>query len=410
MPPVRAFIFVCGMILGAFALLSAQNLGFFHVASRAPERPGAPAAAGAEHEAVYAAEEVEPAQVERLRAALEGELKDPQGKNLDPLAVLLEEAMFERSWPKVQAAAESVRARGAEWLAPPVGPPPAPPEDRSLFELGQDYSERQAEVELASRRNRATLVARAKEPRANERLLEVLRMSASEQEQDDAAWLLARSGDERQIAELVRMLGDNAPALRRAAGRALAREGWLAGLKELCQLARTGGTLDVRRDAVQALLGYRSVLAGQVASGVQALVDALRRDESEALRALVAAGLAAADLHHVETYARALTEALERDDSAAVRGAAARSLAAATRRAGPPPNAIRAFEYALRTERAPENRPILLEICRDFGDQDTLSAIDAFAATPEAKAHGDAVAQAREELRARLAAAGAPVR
>ena len=91
---MRGFLFAMGLIAGFFGALAAHNLGWVRL--RKAPAAARPAASSAEPEA-ESADERPAASVEALKAELARDLKDPQSKNLDALAVLLEEAIFERS-------------------------------------------------------------------------------------------------------------------------------------------------------------------------------------------------------------------------------------------------------------------------------------------------------------------------
>jgi len=403
---MRGFIFVCGLILGVFGLLTAQNLGYLRLDRMGdpPPRRAVPAATLEGAGAGESGPEAE-ASVERLRGDLEAQLAEPQGKNLDALAVLLEEAIFDRSWEKVQVAADAVRAHGAEWVAPPVAPPPAPPEERSIFELEKELRRRHEERGFALRRNRATALLRSRDPRAPERLLEILRTSTDALERLDAAWVLARSGDERSIEELTRMLSSTSTELRAAAGQALAREGYLAALRELTTVARRAPESEVRAHSLATLASFSIVQIGESPVATQALVSALREDDIEEVRAAAAAALGEMDIARVPAYVTSLVECLERESSEAVRTAALRSLSRAIGETGPLPVVLRAFERELASERARQNTKEILDFLGHHGDRETLAALEAFAASPQTRGIEPALTRARDELRARLAAA-----
>jgi hypothetical protein len=408
---VRAFLVLCGVIAGIFGLLSAQNLGWVRVRARqAPLWHASGTPGGGDHANADGSEATEASSnVERLKAQLAADLRDAQGKNLDPLAVLLEEAIFDRDWDKVQAVAETIRAHGAEWVAPPIAPAPSGTgsvgaEERPLYDLEREVEDRRAARALQLHRNRATALARTHDPALNERLLDLVR-NGSDEERVDAATLIAHGGDEPSIQELVTMLGGDAHPLRVAAGIALGREGYLSGLKELCSLVRNAPDAGVRTDAADALSRYAGVRSGDAASGVQALADALAKDDAEAVRIAVAADLGRVDLGQVKPLDDALLDVAVNDAAAGVRLEAAKTAVRWSDRYHVLPGLKRALERALAGERAEPVLKVELAWLAEHGDQETLSAFDEFAATPAGSALAPVVSQAREDLKARLAAA-----
>ena len=131
---MRIISFVAGLMLGVFAILIAQNLGFLRGAGR-PGQPRDFAGAGEAGSEAGARAGGGGEGQEAVTARLQAALGDPQGRNLDPLAVALEEAVFERDWAKVQAVAALVRAHGAAWVAPATAPAPlAGGVEKSLFD------------------------------------------------------------------------------------------------------------------------------------------------------------------------------------------------------------------------------------------------------------------------------------
>lgn len=403
LPAVRSLAFLIGLLLGVFALLIVQNLGFLRLHGR-PGQPRPVLLPGEEPSALSASEPrgtADAGLVERLVAAV----GDPQGRNLDPLAVALEEAIFEKDWMKVQAIAHAIRAHGAAWVAPPTTPPPLPGEEKTLYEEVRELRRRQADEQLARRRNAATVFAGRTDPVAVAQLVDVLQHSRDAVERLDAAILIARAGNDAGLRALASALRAPDAAVRDAAARALAEEGYLAGASELASLLRADADLGLRRSAIHGFAHFEAVLRGEPQHpATQAFLETFRKDPAPEVRAAAAERLAEADLENGRVLADALYDALENDDAPEVREAALGSLRAFARAYGPPPGSLDALAASLKKERSAAIRAEMLAFLMEFGDAPTLRALDELAATPAGRESAAQLERVREVLNLRVTA------
>jgi HEAT repeat protein len=402
---VRTLSFLTGLVFGVFALLIAQNLGFLRPRERPRPVVDLAAARGAEgrSEAATLSPEGRAAQ-EELAAKIGREVGDPQGKNLDALAIALEEAFFEQNWEKVLAVAAAIRARGAEWVAPPVAPAPSAPEEKSLFDQDLEHWRKMYEAALAHRRNAATALAGKTDERSIAELRRILETSGGT-ERGDAAWLLARSGDERAQRELLEALRAPAHDLRVAAGTALAREGSLAGAREAASILASEPDAAIRETAVACLGQFDATRRGEPQHpATRAFLEAFRKDGDARVRREGARLLGYADLENGRALLDALFDALQNDTSARVRAEAMAALAQFAPLHGAPPGSLEAVASDLQLEKNAEVEAKMIAYLEEYGDAAALRALDSFAATAYATQVAGQVEEARKTLAERLAA------
>jgi hypothetical protein len=402
---VRALAFAAGVVLGVFSLLIAQNLGFF----RFRQRPGRPADLSTGGDGAVAARRGESggASEDEVADRIARALGDPQGKNLDALAVALEEALYEQDWAKVQAVAALIRARGAEWVAPPVAPPPAPVEEKSLYDQELEVARKREEALFARRRNAATALAGKADPASIGQLVDILQRAESpDDERLDAARLLARSGDERGLRVLVEGLRSPEKAIRLAAGKALAAEDSLTGAREAAAILASEPDPAIRLTALACAGNFDAARRGEPQHpATRALIDALRKDDSPEVRAAAATWFEGDDLENGRALADALFEALAHDESQRVRAAVIDALDRNAREFGPPPGSVEAAARQLALERSAAVRKKLLGYLGEWGAEAALAAIDELAAAPGAGDSAETIAAARKKIADRLAAA-----
>ncbi len=407
---MRGFSFVLGLVAGAFVILIAQNLlGLARPRmgppppAPAPETggPGTGGGGGGRGAIVDAS----PERLARIRAELEASLRDVQGKNLDPVAVALDEARFDGDWGKVDAVARLVREHGAAWVTPDVAPPPVPvavqEQEKSLPVLARELERRREQLERASRRNEATDLLGRTDAESVARLVQLFEQPPAPIVRHDAADGLARSGDERAIAALTAALRDRDEGKRRVAAAALARAGYLQGAAALAEIARRDPDPAKRGLAVRDLAQFDAVVRGDDHLALRAIVEVAREDTDPEVRGKAVRTLAPVDLAASRPALLAVVDALD-DGDARVRGLAVATLRANATQFGPAPGALEAVEAALPREAAVDNRLGLLELLGLLGDEDTLRALDAFAATAEGRAVAKEIEAARAALRDRL--------
>jgi hypothetical protein len=387
---VRALAFAAGVVLGVFSLLIAQNLGFF----RFRQRPGRPADLSTGGDGAVAARRGESggASEDEVADRIARALGDPQGKNLDALAVALEEALYEQDWAKVQAVAALIRARGAEWVAPPVAPPPAPVEEKSLYDQELEVARKREEALFARRRNAATALAGKADPASIGQLVDILQR--------------AESPDERGLRVLVEGLRSPEKAIRLAAGKALAAEDSLTGAREAAAILASEPDPAIRLTALACAGNFDAARRGEPQHpATRALIDALRKDDSPEVRAAAATWFEGDDLENGRALADALFEALAHDESQRVRAAVIDALDRNAREFGPPPGSVEAAARQLALERSAAVRKKLLGYLGEWGAEAALAAIDELAAAPGAGDSAETIAAARKKIADRLAAA-----
>jgi len=414
---MRILFLLSGLALGAFAMLIGQNLGVLTPGTRpGAHRPrtGLSVAESADPAARSARRAKDPASIRSAKEALLLEMAARKRTSLEPLAALLDEAVFMEDWGKVEAAADAIREKGASWTAPPPAPPAAPvmaePEERSLAELERELRNRREEARLARRQNRAIDIARKAEPGWREQLFELLRTGGgpgTEREaRFDAAWLLARTGDEAVVKELVRLLSDPTSGVSGYAAAGLAREDYASGLAELERLARPGGDPKLRASAMASLGDFPSVQGGAAGGAVSLLVQALRAETDGAVWNAAVESLGKLDFDRVPEGHAALVEAIT---AQGVPGHRYFAIGAATSwRAGDEriQEALRAIKRRLPDESDAASARALLAAIAEIGDPSCEDALTRFAATPLGNSLAAEIAAARERTRA--PAPGAP--
>ncbi|GIW71207.1 MAG: hypothetical protein KatS3mg102_0749 [Planctomycetota bacterium] len=410
MRALAAIALLAGLVLGVHGALWLQRAGW--LASPPPARVLTgllPQTEQARGRAVARSRAELEALAERLRLAL----AEAGERGLEPLAVALEEAAYERDWDRVELLAHLVRELGPDWVGaggaagaeataepPEAGPASAPP---PLVVAARELERRQELRALANRRNAATALLGRTDPEATARLSELFRRAADPQVRRDAARLLARAGETRGLQVLEEALHAPDEELRRAAAAAFAAEGYLSGAAAMAELLAHAGQEELRLSAVEGLAAYDAVLLGSPHPATEALLRALAADPSERVRAAVAAALGICDLERAARVREGLLERLRLDASAAVRRAAAQSCARAAERLGAGPALLRPLEQLLATEADPEVATALLRVLR-HGDAETLAVLDALVASPVAGLAPEAFAEARRALRERVEA------
>lgn len=400
---MRTLSFFAGLLFGVFALLIAQNLGFLRFVRQRPA-PAVEVGAEARPDAASLTPEERAAQDE-LVARFAREIGDPQGKNLDPLAIALEEAFFEKSWTKVQAIAALIRARGAEWVTPPVAAPSASgPEEKSLFDQERDIIRKRRETRLGHHLTAATALAGKTDARTIAQLREIFETARSDAERVDAAWMLARSGDEAALRMLLEALRSPDAERRAAAGEALAREGSLAAAREAAAIIHSEPDIGLRQSAVACVAEYEAALRGEPQHpATQAVIEALRKDAEARVRRVAAEGLHDADLQNGRVLFDAVLDAIQNDLSPAVRLEAMTALAAASFRDGPPGGAVDAVGNDLRLEKDPRVQAKMIAFLGTYGEASALRTLDELAAAVAGTENAGLVEDVRRKLTLRLA-------
>lgn len=409
---MKFLAFLVGAVLGAFALLILDNLGVIKVQDLTIARAAKPKTTAADPTATEpgaesARLEETPERVAEIKQALEAEFEAEgvRGKNLDPLAVLLEEGRFQRDWAKVAAASDLVRERGAEWVAPETAAPPLAVDgelEKPLPVLFLEASRRKERLDRGARRNAATALMGRSDAEAVQRLIDLFENDPSLTVRRDAAEALARSGDDRALATLIAAVRAPDHATRLRAGEALASAGYLQGLTALIDALKNDPIPDVRADAFSLLVQFEAVVSGENAAAVRALAETLRTDTDPRVRELAAEHLRSIDLDASLQAAQALYEALREDEMPDVRFEVAATLLAYGERWGAPPaGAVRALEAALLAERDGLVRSEVFRGLARFGDRDTLSVLDTFAATASGQVYGS-LEEVRGPIRERV--------
>jgi HEAT repeat protein len=405
---VRTLSFFAGLFFAVFGLLIAQNFGLMRFAERPhPPRevPGPPPPSGAGRERGRPDDR---AGEEEIAARIAASLGDPRGKTLDPLAVALEEALYDNDWAKVQAVASVIRARGAEWVAPPVAPAPVPGDEKTLFDELREIERRIQDRQLAQRRNAATALGGRTDARTIAQLYDLVETSRDEVERGDAATLIARSGDEAGLRALVAALRSPRREVRIAAGEALAREGYREGALEAAAILRNEADRDFHGTALHCVALYEATQRGEPQHpATAAFLEALRQNRSPEIRRAAAVRLARMDLEGGRVLADALYEALDDDDAESVRAEAMESLWRYSEAYGPPFGAIERVSRALASEPSAAVRARILEWLAIWGDANALTAIDEFAATPAARENAERLRATRDAVSARVQSAPA---
>jgi HEAT repeat protein len=407
---------VVGVFAGGYGVLWLQGAGW--LPSAPPHRVaaglitvgGGGDAGGASGRDAAALEELERRLRERLRA--------PQTRGLEPLAIVIEEAAYERDWDWVELVGEIVRQRGPDWVGQPgaevaaaddgaeAAPDPAGEILPLVVELRQ-LERRLALRALANRTNRATALMARTDPQALATLGALLSSAGDEQVQRDAAWLLARSGDERALAALSTALRSPDVTTRRAAAYAFAAQAWLSGANQLAEILAHEGDPTLRMDAAWGLAQYDAMLLGARHPATDALLTALAQDQSAEIRAGIATWLRQADLERADALRRALFDRLTEDQIPLVRRAVAATFAHAAGTTGLGPASRAAALAALESETDAEVAASLLAVLR-HGDEQTLAALDGLASSRLAGLAPAALAEARSALRERVEAARGP--
>ncbi|RME72739.1 MAG: hypothetical protein D6776_08220 [Planctomycetota bacterium] len=396
-----------GAVLGAFALLWLQGAGWIAVPTA-----GGPQVLTLRSGAAASGEEAEAGESEALERTLAERLEAPEREDFVPLAVVLEEALYERDWSWIEALAAVVRERGAGWAqalanahadgqtehAPPRAA--ADPAAASPLLAVRRLERRLERQRLALRDNAATELSGRTDAEAIARLGALLH-AADPELQRDAAMLLARSGDERALERLLEAVRDPEPSVRRAVAHALAAYDWREGAQALRRVLETDPDRERRLEALEALAGYDAVVLGAPHPATEAIARALADPGDAELRAAACELLGRhADLERAARWREALLARLADDPVREVRLAAARALRKGIEAVGLGPGLQDAVVRALGATRDREVAALLLPLLLAGDPAEVSALLEQLAAGPV----GRLVPERLDALRARLRA------